>query len=148
MGGGLNLRGFAGYYTPDNRNGSILTSYKGRSGASINLEVDVDKYFSIRPKFTKNWLHVDVYGFADAGVMELSYYSGTDIYNLSPASKMSDVRMDAGIGTAFTIKKWGAFDKARPLTIRFDMPFFINRAPYSHPEYTAFRYVVGINRTF
>lgn len=148
MGGGLNLRGFAGYYTPDNRNGSILTSYKGRSGASINLEVDVDKYFSIRPKFTKNWLHVDVYGFADAGVMELSYYSGTDIYTLSPASKMSDLRMDAGIGTAFTIKKWGAFDKARPLTIRFDMPFFINRAPYSHPEYTAFRYVVGINRTF
>jgi aminopeptidase N len=34
QGGGLNLRGYAGYYAPDERNGYMLEGYKSRSGAA------------------------------------------------------------------------------------------------------------------
>ena len=98
---------------------------------------------------TKNWLHVDVYGFADGGLIELSRINNiNEYYNSTPTEMWSDVRIDAGLGLAFTIKKWGVFDKAEPLTIRFDMPLFLNRPPYANPQYSNFRYVVGINRAF
>lgn len=149
QGGGLNLRGFAGYFVADEREGEVLIGYKGRSGFSGNIEVDVDDYIPFRPKWTRNWLHADVYAFADAGMIELSRYSDVNSYwNATPANKLSDFRFDAGLGIAFTIKNWGMFDKARPLTLRFDVPFFVNRPPYADPQYTDFRYVVGINRSF
>jgi aminopeptidase N len=148
MGGGLNLRGYAGYNTPDERNGTVMTSYKGRSGAAFNVEVDFENYLPWRPKLFRNWLHADLYAFGDAGIMELSYFSNSNVYSIIPTSMWSDVRIDAGIGAAFTIKSWGIFEKARPLTLRFDMPFFLNRAPYSNNQYFTFRYVVGVNRSF
>jgi hypothetical protein len=148
QGGGLNLRGYAGYFVADERNGSVLIGYKGRSGMSANIEVDVDNYIPLRPRFTRNWLHVDLYGFADGGLIELSQYSLPQFYNTTPTTLWSDIRIDVGIGTALTIKNWGVFDKARPLTIRFDVPFLLNRAPYGNPEYATFRYVVGVNRCF
>lgn len=149
QGGGLNLRGFAGYYVADKRNADVLIAYKGRGGVSGNVEVDIDNYIKLRPKFTRNWLHTDLYLFADAGIMQLSRYDTADIYNIQPTNMWSDVRMDAGLGIAFTIKKWGVFDKAKPLTLRLDMPFLVNRLPSASAEgYAAFRWVVGINRTF
>lgn len=149
MGGGLNLRGYAGYFVADERNGEILVGYKGRSGAALNFELDFDRYIRLQPSFTRNWLHVDAYGFADGGLIELSRISNINQYYLTtPTDMWSDFRVDAGLGLAFTIKKFGPFDKAEPLTLRFDMPFFINRPPYADPQYWGFRYVVGINRSF
>ena len=149
MGGGLNLRGYSGYFVADERNGEVLIGYKGRSGAAVNVEVDVDNYIPLKPKLTRNWLHVDVYGFADAGLIELSRITNVNkYYNSEPTEEKSDIRVDAGLGLAFTIKKWGVFDKAKPLTVRFDMPFFVNRPPYADPQYVNFRYVIGINRAF
>jgi aminopeptidase N len=149
MGGGLNLRGYAGYFVADERGGELFIGYKGRSGAAANLELDLDNYIRVQPKFTKNWLHIDAYGFADGGVIELSKVNTiNNYYNSTPVDMWSDFRMDAGLGLAFTIKQWGVFEKASPLTIRFDMPLFINRPPYANPQYVAFRYVVGINRSF
>ena len=149
MGGGLNLRGYAGYFVADERDGEIMIGYKGRSGAAVNVEVDIDNYIRLQPKLTKNWLHVDVYGFAEGGLIELSRINNiNEYYNSTPTEMWSDVRIDAGLGLAFTIKKWGVFDKAEPLTIRFDMPLFLNRPPYANPQYSNFRYVVGINRAF
>jgi aminopeptidase N len=149
QGGGLNLRGYAGYFVADERNGNVMIGYKGRSGASASLELDVDNYFPFRPHFTRNWLHADVYGFADAGIIELSNIaSPATFYDIMPSNKWSDLRVDAGVGVAFTIKSWGVFEKARPLTLRFDVPVFINRPPYANPQYATFRYVVGVNRTF
>ncbi len=147
-GGGLNLRGYAGYFIADERGGNVLIGYKGRSGASASVEVDIENYLPFHPRLTRNWLHVNVYGFADAGLIELSQYTLPNYYNTTPTTMWSDVRVDAGAGVAFTIKKWGMFDKAKPLTLRFDMPFFLNRAPYGNPEYATFRYVVGVNRSF
>lgn len=149
MGGGLNLRGYAGYLVGDTRNGQVLVGYKGRSGASASAEVDFDNYIPLKPKFTRNWLHIDMYAFADAGAIELSYAPTlTSYWNTVPTTMWSDVRADAGLGMAMTIKKWWKFAKAKPLTLRVDVPAFINRPPASNPDYFGLRYVVGINRSF
>lgn len=154
-GGGLNLRGYTGYYAFDRRDGAEYVAYKGRSGASLNAEADFSNYFRWRPSLTRNWLSVSVYAFADAGIMELSsYYKlpapvNASFYQITtPVSKVSDVRVDAGLGAAFTIKKWGPFDKARPLTLRIDMPVFLNRPPYGDPQYFGARWLVGVSRAF
>ncbi len=148
QGGGLNLRGYAGYFAPDEHNNGLLTGYKGRSGAGANLEVGISNYLQWRPKFTRNWLHADVYAFADAGVMELSSYPTYNFRITTPTSTWSTLHADAGAGCAFTIKKWGVFEKAKPLTIRVDFPVFLNRPPFGNSDYVALRYVVGINRAF
>ena len=148
QGGGPNLRGYAGYNVIDERSGKVYEAYKGRSGASASMEIGFENYIPYRPRLTRNWLHVNLYAFADAGAMELSSFSTTNISAITPTNKWSDLRVDAGLGAAFTIKSWGVFEKAKPLTLRIDAPFFINRAPYSNAQYFAPRYVVGINRTF
>jgi aminopeptidase N len=58
------------------------------------------------------------------------------------------VHVDAGVGFAFTIKNWGVFEKAKPLTFRVDFPVFLNRPPYSNDQYATLRYVIGVNRAF
>ena len=148
LGGGLNLRGYAGYNAIDERSGKIYESYKGRSGASVNVEAGFENYIPFRPRFTRDWLHVNLYGFADAGAMELSAFSASNVYSISPTKMWSDVRVDAGLGAAFTIKSFGIFEKAKPLTLRIDLPVFLNRAPYSNAQYFTLRYVVGVNRAF
>ena len=148
QGGGLNLRGYAGYFMADERNGEVLAAYKGRSGASANAELDFDNYIKLSPRLTKNWLHIDAYLFADAGLMELSSYTLPDYTVLTPTTMWSDLRVDAGLGLAFTIKSFGILEKAKPLTLRVDFPFLINRPPYANPQYSAFRWVVGVNRSF
>lgn len=148
QGGGLNLRGYAGYYIADDRGGTTMIAYKGRSGLAGNIEVDVDDYIKLKPKFTRNWLHSDVYLFADAGIMELSNFDTANIHAILPTAMWSDLRVDAGLGIALTIKRWGVFDKAKPLTLRVDFPFFVNRLPFGATNYTDFRWVIGINRSF
>ena len=61
---------------------------------------------------------------------------------------MGLIRMDAGLGCALTIKRFPPLQTCKPLTIRFDVPLFINRAPYNSPENVAFRWVIGISRAF
>jgi hypothetical protein len=148
QGGGLNLRGYAGYYAPDERNGGMLEGYKGRSGAAANVELGLENYMPWHPRLLRNWLHANVYAFGDAGVMEMSYFSLSNYYNINPANKWSNVHVDAGVGFAFTIKNWGVFEKAKPLTLRVDLPLFLNRPPYSNDQFVTFRYVVGVNRAF
>ncbi|RYD87883.1 MAG: hypothetical protein EOP50_20030, partial [Sphingobacteriales bacterium] len=127
-GGGMNLRGYAGYYAFDEREGKTLVGYRGRGGVALNAEVDFTNYFRWQPAFTRNWLSARMYAFADAGMIELNTTNG--ITALTPAERASDLRVDAGLGVAFTIKKWWVFDKAKLLTLRFDMPVFLNRPPY------------------
>ncbi len=149
QGGGLDLRGYSGYYSPDERNNVMLAGYKARSGASANVEIGFEKYMPWHPGFFRKWLHANVYAFGDAGVMELSNFTLPDYYTLTPSAyQWSNVHVDAGIGFAFTVKSWGVFEKAKPLTIRLDLPVFLNRTPYSNDQYATLRYVVGINRAF
>jgi len=149
QGGGLNLRGYAGYFSPDQRGGNLLEGYKGRSGASISMELGFENYMPWKPQWVSKWLHANVYAFGDAGVMEMSDFSLPNYYAASPnTTYWSSVHVDAGVGFAFTIKNFGVFEKAKPLTLRIDLPVFLNRPPYSNDQYATLRYVIGVNRAF
>jgi hypothetical protein len=142
-GGGLNLRGYSGYLAPQLQSDStVVFTYKGQTGAAVNAELEFDGLFRMK---RQNWLNrtfkLNTYLFGDAGII-----------NYSPAGskilKMSDVRIDAGVGVALTIKKFGVLQTVNPLTIRFDMPFFLNRIPATDKEFIQYRFVVAISRAF
>jgi hypothetical protein len=78
--------------------------------------------------------------FADAGVINYDVEGERLTF--------SDLRSDAGIGLALTIKKFGPLQTVKPFTIRIDFPFALNRPPAAEPEYVKYRWVVGIGRTF
>jgi hypothetical protein len=140
MGGGLNLRGYAGYLAPEkiksHGQDSLAFAYTGRSGASYNLEIDFDRFIKFTPKLLKNF-KMDTYLFTDLGILNYKTLGNKNVFG--------KFRMDAGVGTALTVK-FGTYD-IKPVTIRFDMPFFVNAAPAVSDNFK-FRYVVGINRAF
>ncbi|MCF8275976.1 MAG: M1 family metallopeptidase [Flavobacteriales bacterium] len=139
-GGGLNLRGYVGYLAPENVGDGVVLAYAGNSGASINAELEFDEIFGLRPNWTRRWLDIDMYIFGDLGFINTN----------RPGEKLAFAkpRADAGLGAALTIKKWGLLNKVKPLTIRFDMPLFLNRSPALDPEPWAFRWMLGISRAF
>ncbi|MCC6767573.1 MAG: M1 family peptidase [Bacteroidia bacterium] len=140
-GGGLNLRGYSGYYVPHLRaDGAIVSAYSGNSGAAFNAELEFDRLFPIKPRFLKNWLKVNTYLFGDIGTINVNMPG--------EALAFSEIRADAGLGIAFTIKKWGPLSKEAPLTLRFDMPLWLNRTPAVSPDFLQFRWLVGVNRAF
>lgn len=142
-GGGLNLRGYSGYLAPQKlSDGSLVMTYKGQSGAALNAELDLDGMVRLRKS---NWLtrtfKLGVYLFGDAGMIN---YNRPDDHTL----KMSDMRVDAGVGTTLTIKKFGVLQMVDPLTIRFDMPLFLNKIPATDAGYFQYRFVIGVSRAF
>jgi aminopeptidase N len=141
-GGGLGLRGFSGYLLPQlNPDGTYSYNYKGITGAAINTEIEFGELFSrFNPRFLRNTIKIQPYAFGDAGTINTNK-PGT-------ANVMSDVMVDAGVGTTLTIARWGQLYGVKPLTIRFDMPFFINRLPYEEKDYFQFRWMIGINKAF
>jgi aminopeptidase N len=145
MGGGLGLRGYAGYLAPDlTANNDVILTYVGNTGAALNAELDIDGLLRFRPKLTRRWLHLDAYLFGDIGSM--GYRMITDAG--STQLRLATPRSDAGAGVALTIKKFGPLVDIKPLTIRFDMPLFLSNLPAGQTEHLAFRYIVGINRSF
>jgi hypothetical protein len=61
---------------------------------------------------------------------------------------MSDILVDAGIGTTISITRFGQLYNIKPLTIRIDAPVFINRLPYAEKDYLQLRWMIGINKAF
>ncbi len=138
-GGGLNLRGYAGYLAPTAINGTVYNMYAGSAGASGSVEIDFDKYIPLKLGVLSRLFHIDTYLFGDAGFIGQQATGNT--------LRWDHIRADAGVGAAFTIKSWGVLQKASPLTLRFDMPFFLSSVPAGQ-EYVAWRWVVGVNRSF
>ncbi|MFM9945314.1 MAG: M1 family aminopeptidase [Bacteroidia bacterium] len=133
MGGGLNIRGMAGYQATNTKGQDTFYIFNGNKGAAINLELEFGKLFKINsPKFLNNF-KFNPYLFADAGI-------------LGNGNQYSGLRADAGLGTTLAIN-FGKYNKLQPLVLRFDVPFFLNRVE-TGAEYVDFRYVVGINRAF
>lgn len=142
-GGGLGLRGYSGYflaaYAKDGL--SYVYNYKGTTGISASAELEFGKLFKwMNPKFLHNAVKVQPYLFADAGMINVN--------DPGKAYAMSDLLADAGAGATFSIVRWGNLSGLKPLTIRFDMPFFINRLPFAEKDYFQFRWMFGINRAF
>jgi len=134
-GGGLNLRGYAGYLVAEaDENGNQYLAYTGVSGTSINAELQFNRLYKLKLlKFIK----MEPYLFADAGVI----VADVDFENISA------IRMDAGLGAAFTWNWFGPLETVKPITVRVDLPLFLNRPPFGD-EFLQFRYVIGVNRAF
>ncbi|MFI5170843.1 MAG: M1 family aminopeptidase [Chitinophagales bacterium] len=134
-GGGLNLRGYAGYLAPElNDVDGIDYMYYGTSGTSVSAELQFNRLFNFKLiKFIK----MEPYIFGDAG-----FIANQDLKNIS------DLRADAGIGSAFTWSWFGPLETVKPITVRIDLPLFLNRPPFEEVDYFQLRYVVGINRAF
>ncbi len=141
-GGGLGLRGFSGYLLAQrNADGTLRYNYKGTTGASFSTEIEFGKLFSkFNPRFLKNSIKFQPYLFGDAGIINTN--------DAGKANVMSDLMADAGVGTTLSIVRWGKLYNIKPLTIRFDVPFFINRLPFAETNYVQFRWVLGINKAF
>ncbi len=145
QGGGLGLRGYAGYVAPTlDAEGNTILTYAGNTGAAINGELDLDGLVRFRPGKLADYLHLDVYLFGDVGTM--GYRTTTELGTTQ--IKLATPRADAGAGAALTIKKFGPLQDIKPLTIRFDMPLVLSNIPAGETEHVAFRYVVGIGRSF
>ncbi|MEN9345705.1 MAG: hypothetical protein RLZZ60_1174 [Bacteroidota bacterium] len=139
MGGGLNLRGYAGYLAPVNANGNQYNLFQGNGGVSGSVELDFDRLVKWQPKLTKQYLHIDAYAFADAGLIYQTTYQTV---------VQSPIRMDAGLGMAASIYKWGKRNLIQPFTIRLDAPVFLNTPPFVASGYLQNRWVIGIGRSF
>ncbi|MFN8276117.1 MAG: M1 family aminopeptidase [Chitinophagales bacterium] len=140
FGGGLNLRGYAGYLAPEiDRYGKIVYAHKGNSGAAINAELDFNRIIRVKNARLREYFSVNSYLFFDGGILAYT--------NSKQQQEFSHFRLDAGAGVAVTIKKFFLQD-IKPLTLRFDVPFFVSNTPYESPNPVKFRWVVGINRAF
>jgi aminopeptidase N len=141
-GGGLNLRGYAGYVAPEIQNGTVVPFYQGNNGVALNAELDFDKYIKIAPRKIRDWVHIDSYLFGDAGI--LNNHANLRLLN---KDSWGSLRVDAGLGFALTIKKFANLEEIHPFTLRFDMPFYLSNTPYG-TDNIAFRWVMGVNRNF
>ena len=141
-GGGLGLRGFSGYLLAQkNSDGTLNYNYKGATGASFSTEIEFGELFRfMNPKFLKNSIKLQPYVFGDAGIINTNAPGTPNV--------MSDVMADAGIGTTLSIVRWGKLYNIKPLTIRFDIPFFVNRLPFEETDYIQFRWMLGVNKAF
>ena len=81
--------------------------------------------------------------------ININPYIFGDLGILSNAKDLnSGLRVDAGIGANFALLFNNRWHTSKPLNIRFDIPFFLNRIPEEQTDYIAFRYVFGVNRAF
>ncbi|HWB64769.1 MAG TPA: M1 family aminopeptidase, partial [Chitinophagales bacterium] len=141
FGGGMNMRGYAGYLLAEtDKKGVVVSAYKGPSGVAVNEEVDFNRIVPVKNQWLREHFSVNTYLFGDVG--SIAYI------NTENKQQLTVPRVDAGAGVAFTIKKWGPLQGIKPLTFRFDVPFFLSSTPYSSPDNFKFRWVVGIGRTF
>lgn len=147
FGGGLNIRGYAGYLVPRQVENIQVYMFGGNTGASSNLELDLDGLVSFKPRSISSYLHLDAYLFGDAGFLQ-NTFNATDFGLTADRIVSTDLMASAGAGFALTIKKWMQWDKAKPLTLRFDMPLFLSHTPFVDGQNFRFRWQVGVNRNF
>ena len=137
-GGGLNLRGYAGYLgAQTGTDGNVYNIYNGLNGASVNAELAFNRLFG---KKLIQAIDFVPYLFADAGTLSYQEEDGKQYF--------ADLRADAGIGATVSWKYWGPLEQVKPLTIRIDLPLWLNRPPYAEEDYLKFRWVLGVERAF
>lgn len=144
-GGGLNLRGYVGRdLLIFNTNENVFQSfYKGNSGLSFNSELEFNQLFKIKAPKISQIFQLNTYLFFDIGTI------GNVFFKTNSKAYFTNVLADAGVGTSLTIKKFWVFQSVKPLTIRFDMPLFLNTPAIDEQNQNwKFRWVLGINRAF
>jgi hypothetical protein len=146
-GGGLNLRGYAGYVTPVMDGINQVFLYRGNMGASANLELDYDQYLWFLR--SNKYLKLDTYFFLDAGILSARELGNREQTLTSKSAVVNTgIMACGGHGLVLTIKRWGVLDEVKPLSIRFDIPFYLSNAPAKEGENLMFRWVLGVSRAF
>jgi hypothetical protein len=108
---------------------------------ALNAELEFNKFIGWRPGFFSNFLQTHLYGFFDGGMIARGIQQrGFD------KPEWSVLRMDAGLGLAVDISE-KHYLREGPLTLRLDVPFFVNRAP-ARENYLQARWVIGVGRAF
>ncbi len=155
MGGGLNLRSYAydGFEVANNFYSQNNIS-RGRGGVAINAELEFSDYINVKPSYRIGWLKTECYLFADAGSMQYDLGSNRSSMNIFYNTALSPLLFDTGIGFAFTIKKWGALETIKPLTLRIDWTLYRQAGSHVIDKMinkdmpSAFPLLLGINRAF
>jgi len=144
QGGGLNLRGYAGYLLPEvDSKSNLMYAYNGSTGAAINAELDFNHLVHFNPRFLRNTFALSTYLFGDMGIINVF-----PPFSVSNTLEFGSLRVDAGVGLALTIQRWGPLQLVKPLTIRFDMPLFLNEPSANDQNFVQWRWVIGIGRCF
>ncbi|MBI4648002.1 MAG: hypothetical protein HY738_15805 [Bacteroidia bacterium] len=136
----LNVRGYAGYIAPDSARSQKTAYYSSRAtGTALNLELDLTRMVRLIPARIYKYFGANTYLFYDIGFIQTN--------RLSENTFFSGPWIDSGIGCTLTIKKWWRLDGFKPLTIRFDVPLYLNRPPAVQDKWK-FRWIIGVNRVF
>ncbi len=123
-----------------NADGTLSYNYKGLTGASVNAEIAFGRLFGFMNRMSlSRTIRLQPYLFGDAGTININP-PGT-------ANVMSSLMADAGAGITLNVIRWGPLYNVKPLTVRFDVPFFVSRLPFAE-EYIQFRWMIGVNRAF
>ena len=77
-------------------------------GASVNGELEFQKLLGRGPRKWRNALKWELYLFGDAGLISINQ-GNTPL-------EFASLRVDAGFGTAITIKKFGRLSNIKPIT--------------------------------
>ena len=135
MGGGLNLRGFSGYYMNEPTDNGTQNTYKGTSGLAFNTEIDFTEKFDKLEYFGLN-----TYLFADIGVINEN--------KIGDKLAFSRPNFDLGLGFTCELSRlWDDVLDGEPLTLRFDFPIYVNHTP-SDESSVKLRCLFGFNRAF
>ena len=115
----------------------------------MNVELDYDKYIPLRAGSLSKYIHLDAYLFFDAGILASRNVSNMDQTQIKQGSNLNTgIMASGGHGLILTIKKWGVLDEIKPLSIRFDIPFYLSNAQFASPGNIQFRWVMGVSRAF
>lgn len=147
-GGGLNIRGYAGYLMPVNQQFDQYFLYRGNSGAAVNLELDYGKFIPLKMGGLSKYFHIDSYLFMDAGVLKANNPAILETQAGKKASLLTPVLASGGAGFALTLKHFGILSEIKPLVLRFDMPLYLSNAPFTEGDNFKFRWLLGIQRCF
>ena len=138
--GGLNLRGYAGYLAPfEDNEGTQYLTYRGTSGVSATGEIPWTSLIPLQVKSVEKYLNVSSYLFGDIGMINSN--------NPEDELEWADARADAGIGAKIDVFQWWNYTDLKPISIRFDVPFWLNSPPPTQ-EYFEFRWLIGLSKTF
>ncbi|MFO8054460.1 MAG: M1 family metallopeptidase [Bacteroidales bacterium] len=138
--GGLNLRGYSGYISAKyNEEGEPEYQHMGNTGLGVNQELSTARIFQPLPPKLRKFLQIDLYAFYGLAIL--------DNASISSLPDFSRLYMDAGIGTQLDIRQWWQFDKLKPLTLRFDMPLFLNIKPKDEKKHFKFRWLLGVEKS-
>jgi aminopeptidase N len=138
-GGGLNMRGYAGYtLTEQDKDGTLHPIWRSNTAVAENIELEFDQLVRFRPRALRA-LRLNTYLFADAALLTYT----------TSSLKIAKPRIDAGLGLALTVRRWYLLEGIKPLTFRLDFPIFVNSPPYNEPDYISTkRFVFSIGRAF